>query len=81
MTVTVITRLGSRQHARRARAPDQRDAPGRAVRVRRFPEGERPARHLAAPSLPPSPSLSPTPTPTPTHGDDVITAVVKAKIQ
>jgi len=37
----------------------------------------------ALPSPSPSPSLSPTPTPTPTptHGDDVITAGVKAKIQ
>jgi hypothetical protein len=36
-----------------------------------------------SPSASPSPSPSPTstPVPTPTHGDDVITAVVKAKIQ
>ena len=34
-----------------------------------------------SPSLSPSPSPTPTPTPTPTHGDDVIAAVVKAKIQ
>jgi hypothetical protein len=34
-----------------------------------------------SPSPSPSPSLTSTPAPTPTHGDDVITAVVRAKIQ
>ena len=40
-----------------------------------------PPRPPPSPSPSPSPSPTSTPVPTPTHGDDVITAVVRAKIQ